>query len=65
MTRKTNGKDSVSSATGRYREADFRVVIGPGKCISDLASTENAVRDCLVVWNGHWAKKPVVRQLRS
>ena len=45
--------------------ADFRVVIGSNQRISDLVSTENAVRACVVVWNGHWAKKPVVRELRS
>jgi hypothetical protein len=59
------GCPSTGSNRDHFLQADFRVVIGPDKCLSDLASTENAVRGCLVVWNGLWAKKPVVRQLRK
>jgi hypothetical protein len=34
MTRRTNGKNSVSSATDRYREADFPVqIFTDGECV--------------------------------
>ena len=44
-----------------------RVLIESGADVNAVAQcdSENAERGFLVIWNGHWAEKPVVRQLRS